>query len=89
MRVLLIGRNYQASEIGVTEAAGRFIAWLADDANPVLTKLLQRWLSQPADRGGLGALAESAGDLGRLRTEVIAVWQRARQHGGRDGEVRR
>ena len=87
MRVFLIGRNYQASEIDVAEAAGRFIAWLADDANPVLTKLLQRWLSQPADRGGLGALAESAGDLARLRAEVIAVWQRVRST--QDGEVQR
>lgn len=81
MRVFLIGRNYQASEIDAAETAGRFIAWLADDANPVLIGLLQRWLSQPADRGGIGVLMESAGDLARLRAEVIAAWPQSSPEG--------
>jgi len=89
LRVFFIGRKYQASEINVAETAGRFVAWLADDANPVLTGLLQRWLSQPSDRGGLGVLAESAGDLARLRAEVIAAWAHARTSGGQEGQVQR
>ena len=88
MRVFLIGRNYQATEIDVADAAGRFIAWLVSDANPVLTTLLQRWLSEPSDKGGLAVVAESAGDLARLRAEVLAAWQQAPGRCGPDRQVR-
>ena len=75
MRVYVIGRGYQASDIDVAEVAGRFIAWLADDANALLTEVIQTWLWQPPDTGGLGALAESAWDVAVLRAEVIASWR--------------
>ena len=75
MRVYVIGRGCQATDISVAEAAGRFIAWLADDANGLLTEVIQTWLWQPPDRGGLGALAESAWDVALLRAEVVANWR--------------
>ena len=54
MRVYVLGRGYQATEIDTAEAARRFVAWLARDANPALTEVIQHWLGQPADAGGLG-----------------------------------
>jgi hypothetical protein len=75
MRVYLIARNYQATEIETADAARRFLAWLTGDANPVLAAVIQSWMWRPADTGGLGALAESAWDIALLRAEVTAVWQ--------------
>lgn len=74
MLVYVIERNYQPTEIDAAEAAGRFIGWLADAANPVLAELIQRWLWGPPDTGGLGALAESAADITLLRGHVTAAW---------------
>ena len=75
MRVYLIGRDYQPTDIDVTDAARRFLAWLADAANPELTDLVQTWLWQPPDAGGLGALAESPADVAQLRAQVTQAWQ--------------
>lgn len=77
MRVYVIGRDYQATDIETEDVARRFLAWLADDANGALTEVIQTWLWLPADSGGLGALAESAWDVALLRAEVIAVWRPA------------
>ncbi|MGH3218325.1 MAG: hypothetical protein ACRDPY_06280 [Streptosporangiaceae bacterium] len=74
MRVYAMG-NYHVTEIDEGEAARRFLAWLADDASTTLTELIQSWLWQPPDTGGLGVLAESAWDLALLRAEVAALWQ--------------
>ena len=74
MRVYLIERDYQPAEIDVADIAGKFATWLIDDANPALSEVIQRWLWQPPDRGGLGALAESIYDVAVLRAEVIASW---------------
>lgn len=89
MRVYLIGKGYQATEIGTTEAAARFIAWLADTGNPVLGEVIQAWLWQPPDAGGLGALAESDLDIGLLRAEITAAWRRGRPGAGSDGRADR
>ena len=78
MRVYMIGRNYQPADIDVADAAGRLAAWLADDANPVLGEIIQRWLWKPADSGGLGALAGSLWDVAVLRAELLATWPFAR-----------
>ena len=75
MRVYLIDRNCQPAEIDLASAARRFITWLTGDANPVLGEAIQKWLRQPSDDGGLGALARSAWDLAMLRAEVTAAWQ--------------
>jgi hypothetical protein len=75
LRVYLIGENYQPAEVDLAEVAGRFAAWLSDDANPVLTDVIQGWLWQPADAGGLGARAGSAWDVALLRAEITAAWQ--------------
>ena len=80
MRVYMIGRNYKATEIDTVEAARRFTAWLADGGNPLLAKVIQTWLWQPPDTGGLGALAESDRDVASLRTEVAALWLRAQDY---------
>ena len=67
MQVYVIGRDYQATEIDAADAARRFMAWLANATNPVLAEVIQTWLWQPPDAGGLGALAESDGDVAALR----------------------
>jgi hypothetical protein len=77
VRVYVIARGYQAADIDTGEAAARFLAWLAGDTNPALTKIIQTWLMLPADAGGLGALADSPGDLAELRAGVIATWRQA------------
>jgi hypothetical protein len=79
LRVYVIGKDYRATEIDAADAARRFMAWLADGANPVLAEVIQTWLSQPSDKGGLGALAESDRDVAALRTEIAALWRRAQQ----------
>jgi hypothetical protein len=84
VRVYVIGRNCQATEIDVTEAARRFAAWLADPANPALTEVIQTWLWSPADAGGLGALAESLADITRLRANITVT----PRPGADTGEVR-
>jgi hypothetical protein len=84
VRVYLIGRNYQPTEIDIAEATRRFLAWLADAANPALTDLVQIWMWRPPDSGGLGALAESPGDVARLRAQAAATWQ----HDPGDREIR-
>jgi hypothetical protein len=85
MRVYLIGRDYEATEIDEADAARRFTAWLTDGANPVLAEVIQTWLWQPSDAGGLGALAESSRDVAALRAEIGALWRCAQQQGERDG----
>jgi hypothetical protein len=87
VRVYMIGRDYQATDIDVAEAARRFMSWLTGAANPVLAEIIQRWLQQPADAGGLGALAESTEDVAVLRAELVTRWQRAYAAPG-DGDGR-
>jgi hypothetical protein len=81
LRVYVIGRTYRATEIDAGEAAGKFLAWLADDANKALTDLIGTWLWQPPDAGGLGVLAESQWEIAVLRAEIAATWQRGQAHG--------
>ncbi len=76
MRVYAIGRDYQATHIDDADAAGRFITWLADDANPALTEVIATCLWLPADAGGLAALAESPSDIAKLRAHVAAALRR-------------
>jgi hypothetical protein len=83
LRVYLIGRGYQAVEVGTADAARRFMSWLAETANPVLSELIQFWLWQPPDAGGLGALVESTQDVAMLQAEILAPWQ----HEGPDGSL--
>jgi hypothetical protein len=40
VRVYVIGRDYQATEIDVADAATRLMAWLVDSANPALTEVI-------------------------------------------------
>jgi hypothetical protein len=88
LRVYVIGRDYQATEIDAVDAARRFSAWLADGGNPLLAEVIQTWLWQPADAGGLGALAESDNDVAALRTEVAALWLRAQNWWPEEGDAR-
>jgi hypothetical protein len=87
LRVYLIGRGYQAVEIGTADAARRFMSWLAGTANPVLGEVIQFWLWQPPDVGGLGALAESTDDVALLRAEILAPWQGEGPDGSANGRV--
>lgn len=85
MRVYLIGRHYQATEIDLADAARQFTGWLTDGANPALADFIQTWLWQPPDAGGLGMLAESGWDITALRTEIAALWRRAPEQPELDG----
>ena len=87
MRVYLIGRGYQAVEIGTADAARRFMNWLAETANPILGEVIQFWLWQPPDVGGLGALAESTNDVAMLRAEILASWKCERPDGSQNGRA--
>jgi len=86
MRVYAMG-NYHVTEIDEGEAARRFLDWLADEARTTLTELIQGWLWQPTDTGGLGVLAESAWDLALLRAEVVARWQPHSDTRAQDGRA--
>ncbi len=78
MRIYVIDKDYQATEIDVADAAARFMAWLADGGSPVLAEVIQTWLWQPSETGGLGALVDSESDVAALRAEIIAFIQRMR-----------
>lgn len=67
------GKDRRAAGTGTGEAARLFLAWLAADANPALTKIIQAWLWQPGC-GGPGVLPVSAWDVARLRAEILAAW---------------
>jgi hypothetical protein len=95
LRVYVIARGFQATEIDTAEAARQFAAWLADDAHEVLTEIIQRWLWQPPDAGGLGAVAESVSDIAALRAEFVSAAERGlpaiadkRAEDPSDGQVR-
>lgn len=75
----MIGKDFQETEIDAADAARRFTTWLADGANPVLAEVVQTWMWQPPDAGGLGALAESDRDVAALRAEIATLWRRAQQ----------
>lgn len=73
MRVYQIGRAYQPADVDTGDAARQFLAWLADDAGPVLERLIRSWLMLPPDAGGLGALVESEADVVTLQTEITKL----------------
>ena len=87
LRVYVIGRGYQATEIDPADAARRFLVWLGRAGNPTLDRMIQLWLSQPPDVGGLGALAESARDVAMLRALVTASWPAEPPDDGTGGEA--
>ncbi len=89
MRVFVIGRNYQPTEIDVPDAARRFTAWLADGTNLLLAEVIRTWLWQPPDAGGMGALAESDEDVMTLQAEVAMLWERASRDCGPGGQESR
>ncbi len=67
----MTGKHSRAA--GTGDAARGFLAWLAADANPVLTRIIQAWLWQPGS-GGLGVAPASAWDIALLRAEILAAW---------------
>ena len=69
----MTGKGCRAAGTGTGEAARRFLAWLAADANPALTGIIQAWLWQPCS-GGPGVLPASAWDVALLRAEILATW---------------
>jgi hypothetical protein len=89
LRVYVIGRGYQATDIDTGEAARKFLTWLADEANVALTEIIQTWLWLPADAGGLGSLAESAWELALLRAEVVVAWHQVPGRRAPEGRARR
>jgi hypothetical protein len=89
VRVYVIGRGYQPTDIDTGEAARRFLTWLADESNVALTEIIQMGLWLPADSGGLGALAESVWELALLRAEVVAAWHQVPARRAPEGRARR
>jgi hypothetical protein len=85
LRVYVIGRNYQATEIDAANAARRWTAWPTGKANPALREAIQSWLWQPPDAGGLEVLAEFGQDFAALQTEIAALWLRVPQQREPDG----
>lgn len=81
LRVYVIGRVLQATGTDTGEAARKFLAWLAEDANTSLTEFIQTWLWLPADAGGPGVLAESAREIAALRAEIDATLPSAPANG--------
>lgn len=89
MQARMTGQARRAAGIDTEEAARNFLAWLAADANPALTEIIQTWLWLPAHCGGPGALRVSPGDAARIRAEVLAAWpQAAGPRAGRTGSHR-
>lgn len=88
MRVYVIDNDCQPTEIQLPQMASQFMAWLANDANPLLNAIIQGWLWQPSHLGGLGALAESAWDVALLRAEIIAAWPRTSPASQSDASAR-
>ena len=84
MRVYLIDKDHQPTDIDVADLASRFSSWLTDDANAVLSEIIWGWLQQPPENGGLGALDGTIFDIALLRAEVIASWATGQQHGAAD-----
>jgi hypothetical protein len=88
VRVYVIDRNYQPTEIELPGVASQFVAWFTQDSNPLLNAIIQSWLWQPTDIGGLGVLAESAWDIALLRAEITAAWERSQPGSGSDESAR-
>jgi hypothetical protein len=80
LRVYLIDKDHQPTDIDVAELASRFSTWLTDDANSVLSEIIWGWLQQPPENGGLGALDGTIYDIALLRAEVIANWAIDEEH---------
>ena len=72
MNERMTGTHLRAAGADRRDTAARFLAWLAADANPALTKIIQSWLCQR--RGAQGDLATTAWDVALLRAEVLAAW---------------
>jgi hypothetical protein len=64
------GTLHRVAGLDTGDAARQFLAWLGDEANPALTKVIQGWLWQRA----LGGPAACAWDVALLRAEVLATW---------------
>ena len=74
MRVYLIDKDHQPTDIDVADLASQFSSWLTDDANYELSEIIWGWLQRSPENGGLGALGGAIYDIALLRAEVIASW---------------
>ncbi len=73
MRVYVIGKDTQATDIDTGEAARKFLAWLCDDGSPVLSRAIYSWMLEFARDAGLSALAGSVGrDPQEVAGDVLA-----------------
>ena len=83
------GQDRRAVVMNTGDAARNFLAWLAADANPALTRIIQAWLWLPACAGGPGELPVCAWDVARLRAEILAAWPQALGPGAPHGRAAR
>ena len=68
----LTSRNVQPASTPIAGQACRFLAWLAQDGNPALTRLIYAWLREP--RGSASNAPACAWDVAVLRAEILATW---------------
>ena len=96
LRVYVIGKGYQTTEIDPVDAARRFLVWLARTGNPALDGIIQVWLSSRLTPAGSGcsrnrlAMSHTCGlrsrRSGRLhRRNAARVKRGCRRFGGRSG----
>ena len=72
MDELLTSRNVQPASTPAAGQARRFLAWLAEDGNPALTRLICAWLREPC--GAAESAPACAWDVAVLRAEILAPW---------------
>jgi hypothetical protein len=89
LRVYVIGRDYQATEIDAADAARRFTAWVADGTNAVLAMAIRARQWQPRGAGGQGALAGSGREIATLRTRITVLGRHTPQQREPDGREAR
>lgn len=70
MRVYRNAPNYGEVIIRDTEAAARFLRWIARDDNGEMTDLIWAFCLAPPEMGGLGALPESMDTVTALHAVI-------------------
>ena len=74
----LTSRNVQPASTPIAGQACRFLAWLAQDGNPALTRLIYAWLREP--RGSADSAPACVWDVAVLRAETLATWPASAGH---------
>jgi hypothetical protein len=74
----LTSRNLQPASIPIADQPRSFLARLAEDGNPALTRLVCAWLREP--RGSADSAPACVWDVAVLRAEILATWPASAGH---------